>query len=59
VTNDPKRRAPMPQNLAAAIELLVTGVYGRCARTGSAGPAEHTARRGTVRAEGKVEGKTE
>jgi hypothetical protein len=27
VTSDPKRQAPMPQNLAAAIELLVTGVY--------------------------------
>ena len=27
VTNDPKRRAPMPQNLAAAIELLIAGVY--------------------------------
>jgi len=27
VTNDPKRRAPMEQPLAAAIELLVTGVY--------------------------------
>ena len=26
VTNDPKRRAPMPQNLAAAIELLIAGV---------------------------------
>lgn len=27
VTNDPRRRAPMEPNLAAAIELLVTGVY--------------------------------
>lgn len=27
VTNDPARTAPMPQNLAAAIELLVSGVY--------------------------------
>lgn len=27
VTNDPQRRAPMESNLAAAIELLVTGVY--------------------------------
>jgi hypothetical protein len=27
VTNDPSRTAPMPQNLAAAIELLVSGVY--------------------------------
>lgn len=27
VTNDPARQAPMPQNLTAAIELLVTGIY--------------------------------
>lgn len=27
VTNDPKRRVPMEPNLAAAIELLVTGIY--------------------------------
>lgn len=30
VTNDPSRRAPMEQNLAAAIELLVSGVYAGC-----------------------------
>jgi hypothetical protein len=30
VTNDPRRTAPMEPNLAAAIELLVRGVYAAC-----------------------------